>query len=952
MNIDFKVKRGELVIYNFILFIFMSTSILYFNNIYKDVLMEEKISMSNSITLNLKEKLASHFLEIEKISGVALETPFLKSMLLNLDLEFNKLESGSLTDKDIKKLTKIYNEVSSETIKNRELVEKKLPNKKSGQVLQKLIVKNRDLNNNNLLKIYDKNDIFFKKIIETYGYYDAFLICDEGDIIYSYMKEIDLGRNLGSGYFSDEGLAKIFFKAKELKSIDPQFSGFIKYEPTYNTSAGFIGIPIYDKGIFIGMVAFQMNLDALKVFLDDFKNKNLDMIEKNDEIMFLNKNGAIKARSGTGLNEDNYQELKKIKFNKNNGNNSSFFKRNKDNIKYFEKIDFFGESYTLLLKFDLKNINQLVTKKTAKVLFLFLLNIGLIIFMFIYLVRKNIIKPIKRFNKTILKSIGFDFKGSNLNKIETELINAGEILSQYKKSIDKIIMIIKIDEDGNIKYINEKYKLNSNYSAGKLCNLNIKRLIYNDEKNIIEFNKFFNSLKEDKNWDGELIFKGKRDEKLYIKINSISITNDLNRVNEFMVIGNDVTKLNASKKTIIDNMNDSLTGLGNHLKFEKAMELNNSKFFTLSIIEIINFNIISSYYGHKYGKNLIVIISKNISKHFKNYGIEVFRNGNYKFTVLNTNKDIDEIKFQRICIDVIESLVEKPILIDGSELYPQFSFGISKGNGINVIENANLALSKAKDEKKLFMNFSDTLVKSLRDNIEKTKLIKEAIAENRILVYIQDIQDNRTNKTNKYECLVRLQLKNNEVLSPFFFLEASKKIGLYSKITKAVVDQSFDYFKDRKDIFSINLTIEDMKDEEFILYFEEKIKKYNIGRRLIVEIVESEGEENEAIVAFIERIKALRVKIAIDDFGTGYSNFNYLMELGADIVKIDGSLIKNIGDNRLAFEVVSSIVSISKKLDLEVVGEFVSNEEIYNKVKSLEIDYSQGYYIGKPRPIN
>ena len=95
-------------------------------------------------------------------------------------------------------------------------------------------------------------------------------------------------------------------------------------------------------------------------------------------------------------------------------------------------------------------------------------------------------------------------------------------------------------------------------------------------------------------------------------------------------------------------------------------------------------------------------------------------------------------------------------------------------------------------------------------------------------------------------------------------------------------------------------------------------------------------------------MKKYKCKIAIDDFGTGYSNFEYLIKLKADFLKIDGSLIRNLERDDNARIVVSTIVEFSKKLGMKTIAEFVENEEIFNIVKEMGIDYSQGYFFSMP----
>lgn len=137
---------------------------------------------------------------------------------------------------------------------------------------------------------------------------------------------------------------------------------------------------------------------------------------------------------------------------------------------------------------------------------------------------------------------------------------------------------------------------------------------------------------------------------------------------------------------------------------------------------------------------------------------------------------------------------------------------------------------------------------------------------------------------------------------------------------------------------------------EFIL---NTIKRTNTAKQITFEIVESEGiEDFEEIKNFIKKIKSLGCKIAIDDFGTGYSNFEYIIKLNVDFIKIDGSLIKNIHLDNNLYLTVKTIVGFAKALNIKTVAEFVHNEDVLKCVKELEIDYSQGFFIDEPKEIS
>ncbi|PLY12294.1 MAG: hypothetical protein C0628_08400 [Sulfurimonas sp.] len=275
------------------------------------------------------------------------------------------------------------------------------------------------------------------------------------------------------------------------------------------------------------------------------------------------------------------------------------------------------------------------------------------------------------------------------------------------------------------------------------------------------------------------------------------------------------------------------------------------------------------------------------------------------------------------------------------------SCGISFEDKEHLLSTANMALKVAKRGSTDLVVYDESisLNSEYENNIFWTKKLSDAIKEDRITAYYQPIVNNKTLVYEKYECLVRM-IDEDKVISPFLFLEVAKQTRQYFYITRTVIYEAFEMFKDKEVEFSINLSLMDILEKEICEYIFMMLEKYGIGSRVVFEIVESEYIENfEGVISFINEVRKYDAKIAIDDFGTGYSNFGYLIKLKADYLKIDGSLIKNIDTDKNAFLIVSTIVEFSKKLGMKTIAEFVENEKIFKIVKDLGIDYSQGYYF-------
>ncbi|MCJ7766629.1 MAG: EAL domain-containing protein, partial [Thiovulaceae bacterium] len=169
--------------------------------------------------------------------------------------------------------------------------------------------------------------------------------------------------------------------------------------------------------------------------------------------------------------------------------------------------------------------------------------------------------------------------------------------------------------------------------------------------------------------------------------------------------------------------------------------------------------------------------------------------------------------------------------------------------------------------------------------------------------------------------------------------------------TSIMVEKSCRHFRDKPDHFSVNLSVDDMIDSDTVSFIKKQITAHNVAGRIIFEILESDGIENyPEIRSFIEEMQELGCQFAIDDFGSGYSNFEHLLQLRIDYIKIDGSLIRNLHTDSSALSIIEAIVLFAHKRKLICIAEFVHNVEVYEIVKELGIERSQGFYLGEPRP--
>ena len=379
--------------------------------------------------------------------------------------------------------------------------------------------------------------------------------------------------------------------------------------------------------------------------------------------------------------------------------------------------------------------------------------------------------------------------------------------------------------------------------------------------------------------------------------------------------------------------------------------LSNSTANKLALLNVNGFWNFNHSFGYEVGDQILKTISQRLKRRFTQ--AVVFHLGGDEFAILS-GKEVPQEHFLQNIESCLWYFGYSPIEIDNEKIYTPLRIGVAVGYD-DLFLNAEFAIKQAKRIGKDLMVY-DASIPSLcnpqsnaRADVEWEKTIREALKKDRFEVFAQSIEGG---KIPKFECLVRLRNAEGKIISPYLFLEHAKRANLYGNITKIVIQKAFSFFANKTAEFSINLSLSDILDQNRVDFLLEKMYEYNVGERLTIEVTEGEGIENHPeVISFLTLLKSQGVKIAIDDFGTGYSNFEYLVKLQADFIKIDGSLIKNVHKNAIHKAVVEAIVTFAQKVGMQTVAEFVANEEIYLTCKELGIDFFQGYLWSEPIPL-
>lgn len=403
---------------------------------------------------------------------------------------------------------------------------------------------------------------------------------------------------------------------------------------------------------------------------------------------------------------------------------------------------------------------------------------------------------------------------------------------------------------------------------------------------------------------------------------------------------------------------DQLTHLPNRLLLLRHITDADSP--ALLLINIDDFKEINGTYGYRAGDKVLQCAADRLKQILPDSATGVYRLNADEFAVLIRKGE--DARFEKSLTNIANLinrfLRHEKCIFQNIEIRFYASMGIALADQVGkdkLFACADIALKTAKSTNTSFLFYRQALdtKKRYEENIKWANVLTDALDNGRVVPFYQPIMDNKTGVIAKHEALVRLVNAEGEIICPHFFLDIAKKSRLHTRLTKIMLIRAKEFLLMNPTIVSINLSFEDLLDQSVRDYID-RIYAENpaVFSRLCFEITESEGIKNFAIVSrFIREMKQRGCQVGIDDFGTGYSNFDYLIRLNVDFLKIDGSLIRHIHRARNPRLIVENIVDFTKKMGIETVAEYVESETLFNRVKKMKIEFSQGYYIGKPKPV-
>ncbi len=425
----------------------------------------------------------------------------------------------------------------------------------------------------------------------------------------------------------------------------------------------------------------------------------------------------------------------------------------------------------------------------------------------------------------------------------------------------------------------------------------------------------------------------------------------------------------------IESDNDPLTGLFNRRAYDRELirliqtSQDESSQHILICLDIDQFSLVNELCGIAGGDQLLSKIATICDSYLSRPNM-LARTGDNKFSILIEHCTAEE-GFQ-IAESLRRAIENYRFTWDENHISTTVSAGLvaidkHSAQPDQLTQAASSACSLAKSDGgnccRLYQP-DDDAYSQRRKLAQAVPVIEKALEENQLGLAAQIITPVFAGEMEiaHHEILLRVLDEGGQTKSPVDFIQAAERYDRMRAVDRWVINRFFQWAEAQHNLgqlqrlggFSINLSGQSMNDPAFEHFLKEKIQNSPLPTELLAfEITEtSVVTKMEQVKALVNRIRALGCKFYLDDFGSGYASYSYLKELPVDVIKIDGIFVKELVEDETSRAMVKSITDVSHQMEKRVVAEFVENEAILFALRDLEVDFAQGYGVGRPVPLS
>ncbi|TXI47063.1 MAG: EAL domain-containing protein [Methylophilus sp.] len=471
-------------------------------------------------------------------------------------------------------------------------------------------------------------------------------------------------------------------------------------------------------------------------------------------------------------------------------------------------------------------------------------------------------------------------------------------------------------------------------------------------------------------WRGEIWNRRKNGEVFPEWISISEVKNAAGEVSHYVGTFSDISDLKSAQKEIqYLSSHDALTGLPDIALFRDRLEnaisiasAANSKIGLLAL-NLDNFKFLNDSLGYASGDKLLRLFAERLKACLRDTD-SICRHGGDEFIILlNNMQDDDSISY---IVDTLLNEISSPFAFAGSNISTSCSVGVAvyptDGNDFEkLFGRARKAMSQAKEEgRNTARFFTEKLNNDSLHYLNIAYGLREALAQHQFELHYQPQISLNSAQVIGAEALIRWQHPQNGLQPPAQFISIAEQTGLIVEIGEWVIEeacrQAMEWQKNGLPALSmaVNVSAVQFRRGNLDKVIIKALEKTGLEPRLLeLELTESIlVEDIDHLLAQLDVLKRLGVKLAIDDFGTGYSSLAYLKKFNIDRLKIDQSFVRDINTDPNDAAIVRAIVQMAHTLNLDVIAEGVENEAMLKHVRESGCDEVQGYFFSKPLSAN
>ena len=414
---------------------------------------------------------------------------------------------------------------------------------------------------------------------------------------------------------------------------------------------------------------------------------------------------------------------------------------------------------------------------------------------------------------------------------------------------------------------------------------------------------------------------------------------------------------------------DQLTGLFNRRRFDEQLKRELARagryasHSAVLSIDIDNFKGINDSAGHAAGDAVLVQVARVLANRFRSTDV-VARLGGDEFAVLLSAVEVDEAR--AAAEDLLTEIRNSPASYGGRPFRISASIGVNAfesddATAGEVLVNADLAMYAAKTsgrDRVVVYTAPEARRARAMAKLTWSQRIQDALDRDRFVLHLQPILELATGQIKHGELLLRMKGERGKLIAPGAFLPAAERFGLIHAIDRWVVARAIQLMAESMGPIpqiGINLSGESVVgDPELLRMIERELERSSVDpAKLIFEVTETAAIANmPEATEFARGLTDLGCSLALDDFGTGFGSFYYLKHLPVSYVKLDGEFIQNLPRSEVDEHMVKAIVGVSRALGIKTVAESVADAETISLLQKHQVDYAQGYFVGKPAPLS